>query len=111
MIDKAWILNRIEELMKSKKWKTHNSVTEQATISPSAMSQWYTTEKSPSLKSIISICEVFDISLSEIFSLNRIEYATARENLLLDYWEDLSEENQDVVLNVAKHLPKKEIAP
>ena len=53
----------------------------------------------------------FDISLSEFFSLNRIEYATARENLLLDYWEDLSEENQDVVLNVAKHLPKKEIAP
>lgn len=102
-----WILARIDELIKKRGWTTHNELANQAGFTATSMSDWYSGRKMPSLRSIISICAVFDISLSEFFSENKLERATARENELLDYWEDLSEESQDALLQIAKNLQTK----
>lgn len=107
ILDKSIILNRINELRKERHW-TINELSMRTDLSSGTIYEWFNTKKNriPSLSGIESICAAFEISLSTFFSNDDKSRLTAKQNDLLEISKNLSEDNLNALILMAKALDK-----
>ena len=97
------VIHRITELRNERGWTNHRMAIE-AGISSPTVTNWYNTRKSePSLNAIISLCEAFEISLSDFFNPNK-EYnvLTPFQKEMLSEICQLSKAERDSLLQYIK---------
>ncbi len=83
------VLGRIDELRNARKWSVYK-LAQLSEIPQSTIATWYQKNLCPPIDKLEIICNTFDISLSEFFSLgNRIELNQSQMDLLKK-WELLS---------------------
>lgn len=85
------ILKRIEDLRLQKGWSVYKLCNE-ADLSPSALTNMYARNTYPSIPTILKICEVLNISISEFFNdEDNGEEFTAKEREIIYSFRKLNE--------------------
>lgn len=98
------VLERILQLKNERGW-TEYRLSEESGIAQTTISSWFKKNINPSIPSLISICEAFHISLSEFFAFDNSPVVISdRQRELLDNWNKLTIEQQDIVLNLLKSM-------
>jgi len=98
------VLERILQLKNERGW-TEYRLSEESGIAQTTISSWLKKNINPSIPSLISICAAFHISLSEFFAFDNSPVVISdRQRELLDNWNKLTIEQQDIVLNLLKSM-------
>ena len=102
------IKEKIEKLMLSQGYKKY-SLAEKAEVAYPTIQNWYSNRNyQPSLESLIKVCDVLNISLSQLFLTDEEEIYVVRkeEKELLKHFQLLKEENKELILTLIKVLTK-----
>ncbi len=104
LIDEAveTVIANINSETEKRNWNRNTLINLTDTSSGTA-SAWFTAHAVPSLKNLVRICDVFEISLSRLFAKNESELADAQKTELLSEFDRLSEEQRTALLNFIKH--------
>ena len=94
------ILNRIEQLRKEKNWSV-NYLAMEAGLTQSTLNNLYSRKSEPKISTLRSICNAFNISLSDFFYE---ENEDDIENILIRKIKGLSTENQKAVIQIINNL-------
>lgn len=108
-MDKKDIINRIEQLL-NEKHLSMNYLMNNADISTTVY-QWKSNRsrdnsRTPSLKSIIKICECLDISLAYFFAVDKSEELSIKQKETANKLLDLSDEELEIANLVIELLIK-----
>lgn len=83
------VLGRINELRNTRKWSIYRLA--QLSGSPqSTIATWYQKNLCPPIDKLEMICNTFDISLSEFFSIDSSVAVNQKQMELINRWELLS---------------------
>lgn len=98
---------RIEELRLQRGW-SKRKLANMAGLSVTAVYDWYNERSNnPSLTSINWICQAMDISLTEFYSkVNDTSALRPDQITVLNYWEEMTEEQRTAVLGIMKSYIK-----
>lgn len=104
------VIKRINDIMKNQ-GMTRYQLAKISDLSQSTLSNMNTRNTTPSIPTIEMICNALNISLSQFFAGDN-EYmypVNYKQKELLDLFIMLDNEQQDAILNVARHMyPKKD---
>ena len=104
------VIKRINDIMKNQ-GMTRYQLAKISGLSQSTLSNMNTRNTTPSVPTIEMICNPLNISLSQFFAEDN-EYmypVNYKQKELLDLFIMLDNEQQDAILNVARHMyPKKD---
>ena len=98
MID---VLERITELRKERNWSEYQ-LAEKSGLTQSTISSWYRKDMLPTIPSLAKICAAFEISLSQFFRENLVDYAVSldkKQIMLLERTSRLTNEQVDTLLH------------
>ena len=104
------VIKRINDIMKNQ-GMTRYQLAKISGLSQSTLSNMNTRNTTPSIPTIEMICNALNISLSQFFAgdneyMYPVDY---KQKELLDLFIMLDNEQQDAILNVARHMyPKKD---
>ena len=87
------VMGRVKELMAERGW-SQNELARRAGIAQSTISSWFTSNFTPSVASIESLCPVFNITLSQFF---------VKDN---DDIFELTDNQKEAVKTIAKLSPE-----
>ena len=89
------IIERIKSLCETRSW-TFYRLAKESDITYSTLCTMLHKETSPSIPTLIKLCNGFGITLSEFFDIqNETAMLTASEKEHLENWRNLSKENQE----------------
>ena len=92
------ILATITKYREDRGW-TEYQLAERSGLPQSTISSWYRKNMIPTIPSLEKICVAFGITLSQLFAEGDVPVQlTQSQQLLLDRWSRLSEDQQMVVL-------------
>ena len=74
-------------------------------IAQSSLGRIIANESTPSLQTIEKICSALDVTLSQFFQDEK-NHLTDKQNEVMEIWNDLSADEQDVVLAMLRGLKK-----
>ena len=105
---------RQEELEKQKRNETYqllggsqNDRLAQLTgIAQSSLGRIVANESTPSLQTLEKICSALDVTLSQFFQNEKENHLTDKQNEVMEIWNDLSADEQAVVLAMLRGLKK-----
>ncbi|MBE5940254.1 MAG: helix-turn-helix transcriptional regulator [Lachnospiraceae bacterium] len=99
------ILERITELREERHW-TEYQLAERSGMTQSTISSWYRKDISPSIPSIIKICEAFGITVSQFFAYTDENVVTLTEEQLklIKFAAKLNPEQYDCLLKFLETL-------
>ncbi|MFR3343134.1 MAG: helix-turn-helix domain-containing protein [Anaerobutyricum sp.] len=63
-------------------------------------------ESTPSLQTLEKICSALDVTLSQFFQDEKENHLTDKQNEVMEIWNDLSADEQAVVLAMLRGLKK-----
>lgn len=98
MID---VLNRITELREERNWSEYQ-LAEKSGLTQSTISSWYRKDMLPTIPSLSKICAAFEISLSQFFREDLVDYAVCldeKQILLLERTSNLNNEQFDNLIH------------
>ena len=98
-----YIINRIEELRNQRGWSIYKLAME-AGITQSTLTNMFSRGTLPSITTLSSICDAFEITLAQFFYDGNGEELTDEEFTLLSDFRKLSEKNKQAVLGLIKSL-------
>jgi len=104
------ILNRIVELRDERGWSNYKLARE-AKIPQSTLTNLFNRNNSPTITTLISICDAFDVTLMQFFSDSTNPFLTSEQNDLLANWAQLSGSQKEKVMIYINGLLQKEIPP
>ncbi len=98
------ILNTITAYRKERKWSLYDLATH-AGMKSITISTWYNNSATPSIPSLVKICDAFQITLSEFFakaegSESTPVVLTSQQMQIIDRWPVLRPDQQEAVLNL-----------
>ena len=92
------ILTTITKYREDRGW-TEYQLAERSGLPQSTISSWYRKNMVPTIPSLEKICVAFGITLSQLFAEGDVPVLlTQSQQVLLDRWARLNEEQQKVVL-------------
>ena len=99
------VLERIEYLRKKKGWSQYKLSLE-AGLTQSTLNNMFTRKTLPSISTLISICDAWNITLSEFFTDEKAESLILNnsEKTLVLSFRSLSDKNKQAVLNLCNNL-------
>ena len=97
------IINRIEQLRNERGWSIYKLSIE-AGITQSTLSNMFARGTQPSIATLMSICDAFNITLSQFFYDESDAELTDEEYILLSDFRKLSCQNKSAVLTLVKNL-------
>lgn len=98
------ILATIISMREARGW-TEYQLAEKAGLPQSTISSWYRKKLTPSIPSLEKICNVFGISLSQLFWEGDSPVTlTENQKSLLESWSHLSTDQQEALLNFLKTI-------
>jgi len=97
------ILNAIDRCRISRGW-TEYELAKRSGIPQSTISSWYRKNCHPSMKSLLKICSVFGITLSQLIETDNEVTLTAEQKELLELWTKFSAEQQACFLELFRSL-------
>lgn len=101
MID---VLATITKYRLARNW-TEYHLAEKADLPQSTISSWYRKNMMPSIQSLEKICNAFDITISQFFAEENINFSlTPTQKDLLQNWSRLDKAQQQSLLNFLKTL-------
>ena len=74
-------------------------------IAQSSLGRIIANESTPSLQTLEKICSALDVTLSQFFQDEK-NHLTDKQNEVMEIWNDLSADEQDVVLAMLRGLKK-----
>lgn len=99
------IISRINELMEQRGW-TPYQLAKYSGLSHSTIANIYRRNTIPSVPTLENICKAFHISLAQFFTEDGEEFypLDKKQQEFMDFYIQLEEDKQHVVMNVAKNL-------
>lgn len=97
------IISRIEKYRKEK-CLSKSRLNDLAGFPKSMIYQWYSSSRTPELKSIEALCNVFGISLSEFFYEGEKDEPSLQDKEIIDIFSTLTEEEKMFIVQLAKRL-------
>lgn len=103
------ILNTITAYREERKWSLYDLATH-AEMKSTTISTWYINNATPTIPSLVKICDAFQITLSEFFakaegSESTPVVLTPQQMQLIDRWSVLRPDQQEAVLNLLNTIP------
>ena len=103
------ILNTITAYREERKWSLYDLATH-AEMKSTTISTWYNNNTTPTIPSLVKICDAFQITLSEFFakaegSESPPVVLTPQQMQLIDRWSVLRPDQQEAVLNLLNTIP------
>ena len=99
------ILDRIQELCAERQWSMYKLSLE-AELPSSTLVNMFNRKTMPSVATLVSICDAFQISMSEFFKENTDDILSDNEELLLKIFRCLEDKHQRALLIYLKELIK-----
>ncbi len=104
------ILNTITAYREERKWSLYDLATH-AEMKSTTISTWYNNNATPTIPSLVKICDAFQITLSEFFakaegSESTPVVLTPQQMQLIDRWSVLRPDQQEAVLNLLNTIPR-----
>lgn len=102
------ILNTITAYREERKWSLYDLATH-AEMKSTTISTWYN-NATPTIPSLVKICDAFQITLSEFFakaegSESTPVVLTPQQMQIIDRWSVLRPDQQEAVLNLLNTIP------
>ena len=98
------VLERILQLRFERNWSEYR-LSEESGIAQTTISSWFRKDICPSIPSLEKICDAYKITLSQFFNWdNEPVCLTDKQFELLNNWNRLSEEQQDIILNLLRSM-------
>lgn len=98
------VLERILQLRLERNWSEYR-LSEESGIAQTTISSWFRKDICPSIPSLEKICDAYKITLSQFFNWdNEPVCLTDKQFELLNNWNRLSEEQQDIILNLLRSM-------
>lgn len=98
------VLERIYQLRLERGWSEYR-LSEESGIAQTTISSWFRKNIIPTVPSLEKICNAYNITLSQFFNWdNEPTVLTDRQSELLDNWNKLSKEQQDIIINLLKSM-------
>lgn len=103
------ILNTITAYREERKWSLYDLATH-AEMKSTTISTWYNNNATPTIPSLVKICDAFQITLSEFFakaegSESTPVVLTPQQMQLIDRWSVLRPDQQEAFLNLLNTIP------
>jgi transcriptional regulator with XRE-family HTH domain len=102
------ILEKITRLRKERGWSLYK-LAKMANIPQSTLSNLFNRENSPTITTLVAICNAFDISLAQFFSDISDSTLTDEQKELLTNWSLLSKSQKEKVVIYIKGLLQEQI--
>lgn len=97
------ILCKIENQRK-KKGLSIFKLTELSELSENTIYSWYNRGAEPSILALSAVCNILNISMSELFSITENEFLSAQEEELISQFRKLSENKRKLILELSSEL-------
>jgi transcriptional regulator with XRE-family HTH domain len=98
------VLGRILQLRNERNW-TEYRLAEESGIAQTTISSWFKKNVSPSISSLENLCNAFNITMSQFFAYGNTPIPlTDKQKLLLDNWNKLPKNQQNIVLDLLKSM-------
>lgn len=98
------VLDTITSYREARNWSIYDLASE-AGIKPTTISSWYRKNIMPTLPTLEKLCDAFNVSVSEFFSV--VESAehepivlTHEQATMLEKWSDLRPEQRDLIVQL-----------
>lgn len=98
------ILNRINQLRKSRNWSIYK-LSEESGITQSTLSNMFSRKTMPSISTLKQLCDAFGISLSEFFDYESKDFSE-EDSLLISKYKKLNEQEKIIVQNFLDSILK-----
>ena len=96
------IFDRILKLRLERNW-TEYRLSEESGIAQTTISSWYSKGITPTVPSLINICNAFNITLSEFFALdNSPVVLTESQKEMIDAFNKLNTQQQKLIIELVK---------
>ncbi|MDR2861414.1 MAG: helix-turn-helix domain-containing protein [Syntrophobacterales bacterium] len=102
------ILDRIVELRDERGWSNYK-LAKEAKLPQSTLTNMFKRDNSPTITTLISICDAFGVTLMQFFSDTTNPFLTSEQNELLADWAQLSNSQKEKVMIYINGLLQKEI--
>ncbi|WP_054739833.1 MULTISPECIES: helix-turn-helix domain-containing protein [Clostridia] len=93
------VLGRITELRTERKWTVYK-LSKLSGIPQSTIATWYQKNLQPPVDKLELLCETFEISLSDFFSIGDKKQLTGQQLLILTKWGILTPSKRQAVLEI-----------
>jgi len=98
------VLDRILQLRNERNW-TEYRMSEESGIAQTTISSWFKKDVCPTISSIESLCNAFNITMSQFFAYdNEPVVLTDEQRELLNNWDKLPKNQQKIVLELLKAM-------
>ena len=106
------VIARLEALMKERGW-TRYRLTMEADLPHTTIANIFSRGSVPSIPTIEHICKALGISLSEFFMEEHADcfVLSAEQKQLLSHWNSLNSKQQQIVMDLMKHMNDSEASP
>ena len=95
---------RIDELNMERNWSRYE-LSKHSGVSESTINNIYNRGSIPSINTLESLCDAFDISLSQFFCTEENTSLTSTQQMvLLNKWEKISKKQQHIILELIDSL-------
>lgn len=75
-------------------------------VTQAAVTNWIKGKNSPDIEIVANICDVLNITVTDLFGTNSIQQPSANTQALLSIFEKLTDENQHLLIQIEKELYK-----
>ncbi|MBQ1501459.1 MAG: helix-turn-helix transcriptional regulator [Firmicutes bacterium] len=94
------VLSVITKYREARGW-TEYQLAERSGLPQSTISSWYRKDMTPTLPSLVKICDAFGVTLSQLLATENDPLTlTPSQKKLLERWARLSQEQQEVVFQL-----------
>ena len=98
------ILERILNLRLERNW-TEYRLSEESGIAQTTISSWYSKSITPTIPSLVNICNAFNITLSEFFALDDSPVVlTDRQKEIVNAFNKLNDQQQMLIIELVKSM-------
>lgn len=98
------VLERIYQLRVERGWSEYR-LSEESGIAQTTISSWFRKNIIPTVPSLEKICSAYNITLSQFFNWDSEPIVlTDRQMELLDNWNRLTKEQQDIVVELLRSM-------
>lgn len=98
------VLERIYQLRIERGWSEYR-LSEESGIAQTTISSWFRKDIVPTIPSLEKICNAYNITLSQFFNWNNEPIVlTDMQQDLLNNWNRLNQEQQNIILNLLRSM-------
>lgn len=90
------VLKRIIELRDERNWSNYK-LAKEANIPQSTMTNLLKHDNLPTIPTLISICNAFDITLLQFFSDKNSPYLSPKQEYFISKWNILTKEQKEII--------------